>query len=168
VNHALLTVACDSNAAWAVFHTVAPELSKQCREPLLHPLLLPQPTSHKSSGNMSPSPTPDTEALLASSQRDASRASARRRTALPLGQLFAVYLIKLMVPVAAFQILPYVNEMVAHAVQRPPSEIGYYSGLVATAYNVANGLTVYPWGRLSGMCSALGVSCMARRLSRAD
>jgi hypothetical protein len=72
------------------------------------------------------------------------------RTPLPKGQLLAVYTIKLMVPVTSFQILPYVNEMVAHAVKRSPNEVGYYSGLVSTAYTVAHLLTVYPWARLSG------------------
>jgi hypothetical protein len=72
------------------------------------------------------------------------------RSGFPVGQLLAVYLIKLVVAIVSFQILPCINEMVAGAVGRRPSEVGYYSGLVATAYNVANGLTVFPWGRLSG------------------
>lgn len=69
---------------------------------------------------------------------------------LPKAQLAAVYTIKLLLPVAIFQIYPYMNQMIEDLHLSSARSTGYYSGLVGTAFTLAQLLSVYPWARLSG------------------
>lgn len=69
---------------------------------------------------------------------------------LPKAQLAAVYTIKLVVPIAAMQIAPYMNQMIEDLHLSGAKGTGYYSGLVGTAAAVTQLLSVYPWARLSG------------------
>lgn len=69
---------------------------------------------------------------------------------LPKAQLAAVYTIKLLVPLVSLQILPYVNQMIEDLHLSGARSTGYYSGLVSTAFTLAQLLSVYPWARLSG------------------
>lgn len=70
---------------------------------------------------------------------------------LPKGQLAAVYTIKLFIPVASLQMLPYVNQMIEDLHLSGARSTGYYSGLVGSAFALAQLLSVYPWARLSGV-----------------
>lgn len=80
----------------------------------------------------------------------------KRRTAfhdttpLPLLQLLAVYAIKLVVPIASVQVLPYVNKMVAGFDLANKEDVGYYTGLLSFAHSAGQIATIYAWGRLSG------------------
>lgn len=69
---------------------------------------------------------------------------------LPKAQLAAVYTIKLIVPLVSLQILPYVNQMIEDLHLSGARSTGYYSGLVGSAFTLAQLLSVYPWARLSG------------------
>ncbi|EIN05792.1 MFS general substrate transporter [Punctularia strigosozonata HHB-11173 SS5] len=72
------------------------------------------------------------------------------RTPLPKLQLGSLYLTKLVVPVAATQIMPYVNELVQRfEFTDNPARIGVYSGLIGSASLWAQLISTYPWGRLS-------------------
>ena len=69
---------------------------------------------------------------------------------LPKAQLAAVCTIKLLVPLVSLQILPYVNQMIEDLHLSGARSTGYYSGLVGSAFALAQLLSVYPWARLSG------------------
>lgn len=73
-----------------------------------------------------------------------------RVTPLPRTQLATIYAIKLIVPVAGTQILPYVNKMVAGFDLPSERSVGYYTGLLSFAHTAGQILTIYAWGRLSG------------------
>lgn len=70
---------------------------------------------------------------------------------LPKAQLVVVYTIKLIIPLASGQILPYVNQMIEDLHLSGTRSTGYYSGLVGSAFTLAQLLSVYPWARLSGV-----------------
>lgn len=58
-----------------------------------------------------------------------------KQTPLPKLQLAAIYAIKLLVPIAGTQILPYLNLMIQELLEKSGTEsnkdrVGYYSGLV--------------------------------------
>lgn len=72
-------------------------------------------------------------------------------TPLPRAQLAAIYTIKLVVPVAGTQILPYVNKMVAGFNLPSERDVGYYTGLMSFGHTVGQFMTIYAWGRLSGV-----------------
>ncbi|KAI0916406.1 hypothetical protein AcV5_006893 [Taiwanofungus camphoratus] len=72
-----------------------------------------------------------------------------RPNPLPKVQLGAVYAIKVVIPIASTQILPYLNVLVAELASSEGAETGYYSGLVGSASSIAHLLTIYLWGRLS-------------------
>jgi hypothetical protein len=72
-------------------------------------------------------------------------------TPLPKAQLAAVYAIKLIVPVVSFQHLPYINKWIEDLHLSGNKSTGYYSGLLGTAFTLAQFLSVYPWARLSGV-----------------
>lgn len=81
-------------------------------------------------------------------------APPRRRapaTPLPRAQLAAIYTIKLVVPVASTQIMPYVNKMVAGFDLPSEQDVGYYTGLMSFGHTAGAFLTIYAWGRLSGV-----------------
>lgn len=56
----------------------------------------------------------------------------QRPNPLPKLQLAVVYFIKLMIPVAATQNLPYINVFVADLAKAAGAKTGYYSGLVVS------------------------------------
>lgn len=70
---------------------------------------------------------------------------------LPRGQLAIIYGIKLVVPIASTQVMPYVNKMVAAMDLPSDRTVGYYSGLLVTAHTAGQFLTIFFWGRLSGI-----------------
>jgi MFS family permease len=71
-------------------------------------------------------------------------------TPLPTVQLAAVYAIKLIIPIASFQHLPYINQWIDDLHLSGQRSTGYYSGLLDSAFTLAQLLSVYPWARLSG------------------
>ncbi|PAV20345.1 MFS general substrate transporter [Pyrrhoderma noxium] len=74
----------------------------------------------------------------------------KRRTPLPLLQLFILCTTRLSEPIAYTQIFPYINEMVEHMkVTDKRQEIGYYSGIVDSIFAVCQLFTILQWGRLS-------------------
>jgi hypothetical protein len=77
-----------------------------------------------------------------------------RRTAyttpLPVAQLAAVYAIKLVVPVANTQTMPYVNKMVAGFDLSSKRGVGYYTGVLSFGHTAGQIVSIYAWGRLSG------------------
>ncbi|GBE80717.1 predicted protein [Sparassis crispa] len=74
---------------------------------------------------------------------------ASRPTPLPKVQLGAVYAIKLILPIAQTQVLPYLNVLVQGLAKSDGAKTGYYSGVVGSATSVAHLLTIYLWGRIS-------------------
>jgi hypothetical protein len=74
-------------------------------------------------------------------------------TSLPKAQLAIIFAIKLSVTLATQQALPYMNEMLGALSGGKSSKVGYLSGLVWAATGIPHTLSVYPWGRISGMFS---------------
>jgi len=73
-----------------------------------------------------------------------------QRTPLPKLQLLILCLTLLSEPVAYTQIFPYVNQMMEELhITDDPSQIGFYSGLVDSAFAIAQFFMVYRWGKLS-------------------
>ncbi|KAJ3487521.1 hypothetical protein NLI96_g3470 [Meripilus lineatus] len=76
-----------------------------------------------------------------------------KQTPLPKLQLAAIYAIKLLVPIAGTQILPYLNLMIQELLEKSGTEsnkdrVGYYSGLVSTATHVSQLLPVILLGTI--------------------
>ena len=100
--------------------------------------------------------TASVEVREASPQRDdddsatESSAFVLKATPLPRMQLAAIYGIKLIVPVANTQVLPYINKMVGLMNLPGGRSVGYYTGLLSTAHTAGQILTIFFWGRLSG------------------
>lgn len=93
-------------------------------------------------------------------------------TPLPRAQLAAIYAIKLIVPVANTQIMPYVNKMIAGFDLPDQRNVGYYTGLLSFSHTAGQFMTIYAWGRLSGRgflirCGMHGAEGVCR-LDRAD
>ena len=93
--------------------------------------------------------------LIVRDDNVAANARRARRNPLPRGQLAIIYGIKLVVPVASTQALPYVNKMVASMDLPSGRSVGYYTGLLATVATAGQFLTIFFWGRVSGICSIL-------------
>lgn len=89
----------------------------------------------------------DTDGLFAD-------AHALRPNPLPRAQLTIIYGIKLVVPIAGTQIMPYVNKMVASLDLPGGRSVGYYSGLLSMGHAAGAFLTIFFWGRLSGIDSS--------------
>ena len=76
-------------------------------------------------------------------------------TPLPRAQFVTICAIKLMVPVAHTQVLPYVSKMIAGFDLPDARSVGYYTGLLAFASTAGQFLTIYAWGRVSGVLRVL-------------
>lgn len=73
-------------------------------------------------------------------------------TPLPYAQLACLCLVRTAEPINFTHIFPYVNQMLAGMhVTDDPSRIGFYSGVVESAFAVAQLCSIYQWARLSGM-----------------
>lgn len=91
---------------------------------------------------------------------------------LPRAQLAIIYGIKLVVPIANTQVMPYVNKMVASMDLPGGRSVGYYSGLLSMGHTAGQFLTIFFWGRLSGICNdaqypRMRSSCYSPRSHRA-
>lgn len=72
-------------------------------------------------------------------------------TPLPYAQLACLCLVRTAEPINFTHIFPYVNQMLAGMhVTDDPSRIGFYSGVVESAFAVAQLCSIYQWARLSG------------------
>ncbi|KAL0947403.1 hypothetical protein HGRIS_013516 [Hohenbuehelia grisea] len=71
-------------------------------------------------------------------------------TPLPKGQMAALCSVRLVDPIAFTQIFPYVNEFMSDLnLTQDPSRIGFYSGLVESAFALAQLCSIYQWAKLS-------------------
>ncbi|EIM90192.1 MFS general substrate transporter [Stereum hirsutum FP-91666 SS1] len=71
-------------------------------------------------------------------------------TPLPYAQLACLCLVRTAEPINFTHIFPYVNQMLAGMhVTDDPSRIGFYSGVVESAFAVAQLCSIYQWARLS-------------------
>lgn len=89
------------------------------------------------------------ESLLAAEHRADSPRSRRRArprpNPLPKVQLAVVYAIKLVVPIASTQAMPYMNVLVSELAASSGAETGYYSGLVVRVQSTIIGACFEPW-----------------------
>ncbi|KAI9569076.1 major facilitator superfamily domain-containing protein [Boletus coccyginus] len=71
-------------------------------------------------------------------------------TPIPKGQLAALCTVRIVEPIAFTQLFPYVNEfMIDLHLTDDPSRVGFYSGLVESAFAVTQLTSIYHWARLS-------------------
>jgi MFS family permease len=71
-------------------------------------------------------------------------------TPIPKGQLAALCTVRLVEPIAFTQLFPYVNEFMSDLhLTDDPSRVGFYSGLVESAFALAQLSSIYQWARLS-------------------
>ncbi|KAI8972234.1 major facilitator superfamily domain-containing protein [Trametes punicea] len=68
---------------------------------------------------------------------------------LPKAQMAVIYAIKLTLPIALTQSIPYYNEFIASLLSSDGAEIGYYSGLAHSAFSIAQFISMFVWGRVS-------------------
>ncbi|KAG9087322.1 hypothetical protein FS749_002997, partial [Ceratobasidium sp. UAMH 11750] len=99
---------------------------------------------------------------------DSSKRVEKKRTPLPVRQLFVLCLTRIAEPISFSVIFPFVNQMVEEiGVTDDPKTIGYYSGLVEGLFALAQFCTVWFWGSLSdrigrrpvlifGLCGVIG------------
>ncbi|KAH9942402.1 major facilitator superfamily domain-containing protein [Epithele typhae] len=71
------------------------------------------------------------------------------RTPLPKAQLAVVYAIKITLPIAQTQVLPYFNVFIQNLAASEGADTGYYSGLAHSVYYGAQLVSMFIWGRLS-------------------
>jgi len=73
-----------------------------------------------------------------------------KRTPLPKAQLTVLCAVRLVDPIAFSQIFPYINEfMITLHLTDDPSQIGFYSGIVESAFALAQLCSIYQWAKLS-------------------
>ncbi|EIW85420.1 MFS general substrate transporter [Coniophora puteana RWD-64-598 SS2] len=73
-----------------------------------------------------------------------------RVTPIPVGQLLALCIVRLADPIVFTQLFPYVNEFMSDLhVTDDPSRIGFYSGLVESAFAISQLCSIYQWARIS-------------------
>ncbi|KAG2115131.1 major facilitator superfamily domain-containing protein [Suillus discolor] len=81
---------------------------------------------------------------------EAQIAEKPKSTPLPKGQLTALCIVRLVEPITFTQLFPYVNEFMSDLhLTDDPSKIGFYSGLVESAFAVSQLCSIYHWARLS-------------------
>ncbi|KAI0374170.1 MFS general substrate transporter [Pilatotrama ljubarskyi] len=68
---------------------------------------------------------------------------------LPKAQLAVIYAIKLTLPIAHTQSMPYYNFLIEKLAASEGAETGYYSGVAHTAFSVAQFVSMFFWGRVS-------------------
>ena len=113
---------------------------------------------------------------------------ADRPNPLPKAQLAVVYAIKLTLPIAITHLLPYYNVLIERLAASEGADTGYYSGVVVctlrltkstmltcaggtqhSAFAIAQFISMYGWGWLSGeisslrACTLLWHSCIPHR-----
>ncbi|KAF8551949.1 MFS general substrate transporter [Imleria badia] len=89
--------------------------------------------------------------LLPGDEESSSRTPSPRQaqTPLPKAQLGALIAVRIVDPIAYQQIFPYINQLLADMRIAEPERVGFYSGLVESAYSLAQVFSVYQWGKIS-------------------
>ncbi|EIW63486.1 MFS general substrate transporter [Trametes versicolor FP-101664 SS1] len=77
------------------------------------------------------------------------RRNRSRPTPLPKAQLAIIYAIKLTLPIANTQTMPYYNILIEKLAASEGAETGYYSGLAHSAFAIAGFISMFFWGRVS-------------------
>ncbi|KAI9568452.1 major facilitator superfamily domain-containing protein [Boletus coccyginus] len=80
-------------------------------------------------------------------------------TPLPKAQLSALIAVRIVDPIAYQQIFPYINQLLADLHIAEPERVGFYSGLVESAYSLAQVFSVYQWGKISDVVGRRPVVC---------
>ncbi|KAG1835668.1 major facilitator superfamily domain-containing protein [Suillus variegatus] len=81
---------------------------------------------------------------------EAQIAEKPKSTPLPKAQLAALCIVRLVEPITFTQLFPYVNEFMSDLhLTDDPSKIGFYSGLVESAFAISQLCSIYQWARLS-------------------
>ncbi|KAG9308880.1 major facilitator superfamily domain-containing protein [Chiua virens] len=75
--------------------------------------------------------------------------AAKGPTPLPKAQLGTLVVVRSVDPIAYSQIFPFINQLLADLRIAKPEQVGLYSGLIESAYSLAQVFSVYQWGRLS-------------------
>ncbi|KAG6370555.1 major facilitator superfamily domain-containing protein [Boletus reticuloceps] len=91
--------------------------------------------------------TNESTRLLPGNDEEAAR--TQTPTPLPKAQLGALFAVRIVDPIAYQQIFPYINQLLADLRVAEPEQVGFYSGLVESAYSLAQVFSVYQWGRIS-------------------
>ncbi|OSD06738.1 MFS general substrate transporter [Trametes coccinea BRFM310] len=68
---------------------------------------------------------------------------------LPKAQLAVIYAIKLTLPIALTQSIPYYNVLIEKLAASEGAETGYYSGLAHSAFAIAQFISMFAWGHIS-------------------
>ncbi|EDR12983.1 major facilitator superfamily multidrug-resistance, DHA1 sub-family [Laccaria bicolor S238N-H82] len=82
---------------------------------------------------------------------DAHQQQRQKRTPLPKFQLFVVFFAQFSEPITAIVIYPFINQFVQDTgiTNGDPRKIGYYAGILESAFFLTETLTVFQWGYLS-------------------
>ncbi|KAG8217332.1 major facilitator superfamily domain-containing protein [Butyriboletus roseoflavus] len=95
-------------------------------------------------------PLDETCPLLHDRNLEAQAPAQAEPTPIPRGQLAALCTVRIVEPIAFTQLFPYVNEFMSDLhLTDDPSRVGFYSGLVESAFAVAQLSSIYQWARLS-------------------
>ncbi|CDO75650.1 hypothetical protein BN946_scf184941.g3 [Trametes cinnabarina] len=73
----------------------------------------------------------------------------QRANPLPKAQLAVIYAIKLTLPIALTQSIPYYNVLIERLAASEGAETGYYSGLAHSAFAIAQFISMFAWGHIS-------------------
>ncbi|KAI0769763.1 MFS general substrate transporter [Trametes elegans] len=94
---------------------------------------------------------PDTPALVSDESEPLLPQQKQKRKANPLPklQMAVIYAIKLTLPIANTQTIPYYNLLIEKLAASEGAETGYYSGLAHSAFSVAQFTSMFFWGRVS-------------------
>ncbi|KAI0355607.1 MFS general substrate transporter [Trametes cingulata] len=82
-------------------------------------------------------------------ERGPPRKARLKPNPLPKAQLAVIYAIKLTLPIANTQSMPYYNFLIEKLAASEGAETGYYSGLAHTAFSIAQFISMFFWGRVS-------------------
>ncbi|KAM3562572.1 hypothetical protein ARSEF4850_002708 [Beauveria asiatica] len=99
-------------------------------------------TSASSHGSGPAPPLPPSPAAAAAAADDDDKP-------LPKRQIFLLCYARTMEPIAFFSIFPYIAAMVQRNGRLPPSDVGFYSGLIESLFSLAQMAVLIVWGRLA-------------------
>ncbi|KAI0820024.1 MFS general substrate transporter [Trametes gibbosa] len=93
------------------------------------------------------------ERIIAAATTNESEPLLSKHTAkpnpLPKAQLAIIYAVKLTLPIATTQTMPYYNLLIERLAASEGAETGYYSGLAHSAFAVTGFISMFVWGRVS-------------------
>ncbi|KAH9810163.1 major facilitator superfamily domain-containing protein [Melampsora americana] len=98
----------------------------------------------------SESPMAEERSPLLATPPNSHTTLCKRRTPLPVKQLFVLCIMRLTEPISYTLIFPFINRMLEDMKVSPdPKQIGYYAGVIESLFAVAQMCTAVFWGRLS-------------------